>query len=136
MARGKLYTLLFATCMAGYIWLVFSYHRNTANHSDFGVCMFKQVTNIPCPSCGSTRAVLAMVHGDVLGSLTWNPFGVIILLILTLSPLWIVFDMVTRKATLWQAYHRGELILKQRWFAIPAVLLVLLNWGWNIYKGL
>jgi len=38
-------------------------------------CGFATVTHHPCPGCGSTRAVLALVHGDLRGVFETNPFG-------------------------------------------------------------
>jgi hypothetical protein len=101
-----------------------------------GICLFKQVTDVPCPSCGSTRSVLSVLHGDFAGALLWNPFGIIILGILLVCPLWILFDVLFKRDSLHHFYLRTELFLKRKWVAIPAILLVLLNWIWNILKGL
>ena len=35
-------------------------------------CMFHQMTGLYCPGCGATRALSAMLHGDVLASLHNN----------------------------------------------------------------
>ncbi|BBE16839.1 hypothetical protein AQPE_0986 [Aquipluma nitroreducens] len=56
--------------------------------------------------------------------------------ILILAPLWILYDIVLRKDSLLQVYNRSEIFLRQKWIAIPLILLVILNWIWNIYKGL
>ena len=135
MSRNKLYALLSTACVTGYIWLTFSYFWGASIENDPGVCLFKHFTNIPCPSCGSTRSILSLLHGDILGSIAWNPFGLILMLILVISPLWIFYDVVNRKESLMKFYNNFECFLKRRYIAVPAVFLVLMNWIWNIYKG-
>jgi hypothetical protein len=136
MGRNKLYVLLSTACAAGYIWLMLTYHRTVSLSLEPGVCLFKRVTGIPCPSCGSTRSVLSFLKGDVVDAILWNPFGILLMLILFVSPLWIIYDVISRKDTLSRFYNRTELFFKRTWIAIPAILLVLLNWVWNIAKGL
>jgi hypothetical protein len=36
-------------------------------------CVFRTVTGIPCPSCGITRSLVHLAHGDIAGSLILNP---------------------------------------------------------------
>ena len=36
-------------------------------------CPFRAVTGIPCPSCGTTRSLVHLAHGDFAGSLILNP---------------------------------------------------------------
>ncbi len=47
-------------------------------------CAFATVTHHPCPGCGSTRAVLALVSGDLDGVLRNNPFGPVMAVVLGL----------------------------------------------------
>ena len=136
MGRNKLYVLLSWACAAGDIWLMLIYHRNVTLSLEPGVCMFKRVTGVPCPSCGSTRSVLSILNGDIFGAILWNPIGIIIVFILLVFPFWIIYDVLFRKDTLYRFYNRSELFLRRNWIAIPAILLVLLNWIWNILKGL
>jgi hypothetical protein len=37
------------------------------------VCPFRRITGIPCLTCGGTRALLALAHGDLYLALHWNP---------------------------------------------------------------
>ena len=136
MVRNKLYVLVSTACAAGYIWLFINYHRSVSDSMEPGVCLFKRITGIPCPSCGSTRSVLSILNGDFAGALLWNPFGLIIISILILAPLWILYDIVLHKDSFLQIYNRTEIFLERKWIAIILILLVIMNWIWNIYKGL
>jgi hypothetical protein len=137
MNRGKLFTILLLACTAGYIWVVITLNNNRNSATPkFGTCIIKTITNIPCPSCGSTRAVLAFLNGDFFASLYWNPIGIILIIIMLISPFWILYDLIMKKSTLLLFYIRTEFFLRKRWVVIPAILLVLANWIWNIYKEL
>lgn len=36
-------------------------------------CAFKRLTGHPCPTCGTTRGLLALLGGRPLEALAWNP---------------------------------------------------------------
>lgn len=40
---------------------------------DFGTCAMKSVFSLPCMTCGSTRATMRLLHGDLLGALYYQP---------------------------------------------------------------
>lgn len=58
-------------------------------------CPFHALTGLPCPTCGVTRAVLALLRGDASGALQANPLGAVVaaagLLGGLLAPVWILF---------------------------------------------
>ena len=39
------------------------------------VCPFRALTGIPCPTCGTTHAAVALLRGDVGGALAANPLA-------------------------------------------------------------
>lgn len=123
-------------CLAGYIWLYFSITKNLTENNSVEVCLIKHVTNIPCPSCGSTRSIVSLSKGDFIGALVLNPMGYLIALIMLISPIWIVSDVIAGSNTLFSSYQKLEAYLKKPKYAIPLALLIIANWAWNIFKGL
>jgi len=72
-------------------------------------CPLRTLTGIPCPLCGSTRGVIAAVHGHFGQALTLNPasIGVLVLALLLVAgwrvervrvPVWVI---ATVFAVLW-----------------------------------
>jgi len=43
-------------------------------------CVFKGLTGLPCPACGSTRSVVHIAHGDILSALAMNPLTTLCLM--------------------------------------------------------
>jgi hypothetical protein len=50
----------------------------------FTVCLFKSLTGLPCPTCGSTRAVGRLVHVDLAGAIAMNPLATVVIAIVAL----------------------------------------------------
>ena len=69
-----------AAAMLGLAWLVLRFVR-------FPPCPFLTYLHIYCPGCGATRAVIALMRGDVLLSLRENA---LILFILTAAALYYI----------------------------------------------
>lgn len=134
LTKSKLYAILLIACTAGYIWLWLNLANDNGNV--VGGCLIKHATNIPCPSCGTTRAILLLLQGRFLDSLYINPFGLMVLMIMFFVPLWIAFDELTKKETLYRFYYKTESVLQRPEYAVPGIVLVVVNWGWNIIKGL
>ncbi len=134
--RNKLYSILFTACVAGYIWLYFSMANKITENKSVEVCLIKHTTNIPCPSCGSTRSVISLINGDFIGALNFNPLGYLIALIMLISPIWILGDIIKKRKTLFDFYLKMESFLKKSKIAIPLIFLIIINWIWNITKGL
>lgn len=138
MTKGKLYALVLITCLAGYVWLFFSYFimAASAESSEFTVCLIKQLTDIPCPSCGITRSVKALIQGEWAAAIYWNPLGILVFGIMVLSPLWISLDLMLNRSGFFSFYQKSEQNFQKKPVAIIAMVLILLNWIWNINKGL
>ena len=137
LTRNKLYILILVACVAGYIWIAFTfYYQADVKSGSFGLCLFKHTTHIACPSSGTTRSVLSLLQGNWTTSLLINPLGWPIALFLLVAPAWIMADLFRGKNTFFDFYLKTEKYLKKPWVAIPLIAIVVLNWIWNISKGL
>ena len=134
MTRNKLYSLLLIACLAGFIYLFYNIH--TLQSQTFRVCIIKNVTGFPCPSCGTTRAVTLILEGKFIESLLLNPFGILVAVVMTIFPFWILIDIILKKESFFRMYKKAEATIRKPWLASILILLVLLNWIWNIYKHL
>jgi hypothetical protein len=56
--------------------------------------------------------------------------------LLLIIPFWIVLDITRNRMSLLDFYQKTETYLKKPTFAIPFLILVVINWIWNIKKGL
>ena len=72
-------------------------------------CPLRALTGIPCPLCGSTRGVIAAIHGDIGHALALNPASIAVLVMALLIvagwriervriPVWIIASVL---AVLW-----------------------------------
>jgi hypothetical protein len=134
MTRNKLYSLLLIACLAGFIYLF--YNIDTLQSQTFRVCIIKNVTDYPCPSCGTTRAVTLLLKGKFIESLVLNPIGIVVAIIMIIFPIWILIDIIFKKETFYFWYKKAEGTIRKPWLASILIVLVLLNWIWNIYKHL
>lgn len=135
MSRYRLYLTTGLASLGGYAWLWINHSRYSESPSGIGMCFFKEITHLPCPSCGTTRSVLSITKGDIFEAILWNPFGIIISVAMLTIPVWLTFDLITNQSSFHRFYQRFEDIFKKKQIAIPAILLVIANWIWNIVKN-
>jgi hypothetical protein len=62
---------------AGVAALAFVYWVDPAAARLYPRCMFHATTGLDCPFCGSSRAAHALVHGQVIEALRFNPLFVL-----------------------------------------------------------
>jgi len=62
--------------VAAWLGLVLVFTAMARGGAESTACVLKSATTIPCPTCGSTRAVLHATEGQPLAALAQNPFVV------------------------------------------------------------
>lgn len=95
-------------------------------------CLFKSITGYPCPACGSLRASFKLFDGRIIESILINPLALISNVFFIFSMFWMVYDIFKNKESFLP-------FLKKNWnktSKIALFIIIIINWIWNIYKGL
>jgi hypothetical protein len=90
-------------------------------------CLFRAVTGVPCPTCGGTRALLALVRLDVPAALAWNPLVTVGALVFVLGGL-----VALVRAAGGRGVPDGA---PPRWAGGAAALAFVANWAFVIVQG-
>ena len=128
MTRRGFYTLAVAGCVGGWAWVALAWH--TQSQGLWGGCLLKMLLHMPCPSCGSTRAIVSLLQGDVVGALRLNPLGLVLATLLAVLPVWLAADGLRHRDSLHRLFLRMDEALRRRRVLAAFALLVLANWAW------
>ena len=95
-------------------------------------CIFRRLTGVPCWGCGTVSVMQLLMHGKVIDALMLNPLSVVA-----------CFMVVAGMVIWWVDYFRHTHVLSSLsrkklhpLIIVALVVIVLLNWIWNIQKGL
>jgi hypothetical protein len=90
-------------------------------------CAFRAITCVPCPTCGGTRALLALARLDLAAALAWNP----------LVTLGVAFFFAGGLVALVRAL-RGQGVpdpTPPRWAGAALGLALAANWAFVVFAG-
>ena len=96
----------------------------------FPVCLLKATTGLPCPTCGSTRALGRLVHLDPAGALTMNPLATVGIVVLAL---WALVDLALLPRGRALDVEVGRPLGRVVRFAVAAAFLA--NWTYLLAAG-
>jgi hypothetical protein len=91
-------------------------------------CGYMARTGWPCPGCGLTTSVTAMMHGRVGLALRAQPFGVLLWAVLVLGSIGGLLQAATGRAVVSRFRPRW-------WWLLIGVALLLAGWGINAGLG-
>ena len=96
----------------------------------FTVCFFKLATGLPCLSCGTTRAMGRLFHGDLAGAWLMNPLATAGAL--SLVP-WAVADLLLMAKGRGLRLELGPSAARLARGLVVAAALA--NWAWLVAAG-
>ena len=74
------------------------------------------------------------IKGNFFSALQINPLGYVAAIALAIVPIWILYDLITLKNSLFNTCSIALKLVKQKYIYIPLTLLIISNWIWNIIK--
>jgi len=90
------------------------------------LCLFKKLTHVPCPTCGITRGVLHALHGRFITAWLCNP------LLFSAGALFVVISIM--RVGFSRAIRISLSLYERRFVWILAILLILINWVYIIFR--
>jgi hypothetical protein len=132
MSAGRLYKVILLVTAAGYLWLFI--HYLFPESLQRSVCIFRFISGVPCPSCGTTRSVVSLFQGHFMLALKFNPLGIILSFAMVIIPVWIIFDITRGKKSFFNYYTRFEIILKRKPVAAVLIAAIIVLWGYVLFS--
>lgn len=124
--------LVVALTIVGVGWIYF----NLQNANRYSICFIKNITGIPCPSCGATRSILALTKGEIMNAIWINPLGILVVPFIILMPIWVIYDLLLNKDGLYRMYLSFEANITKPIVRNSLIIVIVMNWTWNIVKHL
>lgn len=126
----RFYTFIWGVCLVFFVFVLMNQMGQTLP------CVFKSATGYACAGCGISRAISLAFSGEFLASLQTNPLGIFLLLIAVFCFSLLISDTFTSQKNLYKVYLWFNRKLKNFWVIFFFVLLFVVNWAWNIIKGI
>ena len=90
----------------------------------------KRFLGVPCPTCGSTRALALLLHGDVCGAFAMQPLSMAVACVI--APILLAARAALGKARFGAAVARA---IRSPLFWAAASAAVAANWAYVIMRG-
>lgn len=103
----------------------FSMHTGT-------LCVFKNITGVPCPGCGLGRATVAIFKGSFLESFHYNIIAIPFTLAVFISFIWLLTDLIRKRNSFFETINRKLPFV----YLIPFFVLTAISWLVNIIRGI
>lgn len=93
----------------------------------YGLCLFRNITHLPCPSCGMTRAFINLSHGGLYDAVHLNPSSIFIYIAAWLGLFAGICQIIFNKPFIRTAWADSKKIL------FPLVIVMMsASWIYNL----
>lgn len=95
-------------------------------------CRLHQTTGLPCPTCGSHRAIRALLSGDILNAFLAQPLGTLLILSAALYWLYALTTVIFKLPR----FRPGISSRSKRLICCGLLIAILLNWLYLYLAGI
>ena len=117
---------LFVIYILGIIWII----AGRAYGWKITVCPIKLLSGLPCPGCGTTRAIEMVLDGDMIGGIMMNPNIILVAAIAMGAPFILAANFL---------YGKDYMRIADRWLNrrpvfISLIVFEMTIWMYNIVR--
>ncbi len=101
------------------------------NNPDFpyGICIFRTITGIPCPSCGMTHSFVNIGHLKITDGFKYNIMGPFMYFFMLVGIIVLTFEIYFDRLIIYPIFKRYEKII-----LVGVFIFAVLSWGYNLYR--
>lgn len=96
---------------------------------EFSTCGMKRLFEMPCLTCGATRATLALTRGDIATAIAFQPLIIALYAVIAIWGVLSLFTYLRQRRLVLSLSHREDLVFKALLLLLPAA-----NWFY-LYKA-
>lgn len=120
--------IIFLLYITGLVWLFLIFFAEV----DVVLCPFRLLTTLPCPACGTTRALVCVARGYVGRALLLNPNIVFILPAVVIYTVAGIIDLLFGKSYIPFLYGKLQALFNNKRVLIAFLLFESLVWLHNL----
>lgn len=126
----RFYTIWAIMLLVSYAWIGIQF-ADGCSYSII-VCPSRLLYGVPCPGCGTTRALMKLLDGQVVEALRININVIIAATVLAGSPVVMIADMITGRGIGLRIWQTFELCMKKRIVFAIFIAMEFVIWMNNI----
>jgi len=92
-------------------------------------CIWKAITNIPCPTCGLTRAFLYLYQLNIISAVKMSILSAPLIIGVVVHLICAFADLIWKTSLL----NRFNMFFAKSWVLVTLLILIFVSWGYNIY---
>lgn len=114
-----------------YTVLMLMDHWSDHQHN-YTLCIFKNITSIPCPGCGMGRGTLALFKGNIAEAFSYNIICIPFTICVFLAIIWLTYDLTKGEDTFFKTINQPIKPL----YLLPFFIITAISWTINIIRGI